>query len=510
MSQDATINNKRIAKNTLALYFRTFITMIVGLYTGRVMLQALGVENYGINSVVGGIVAMSALITGTMSAAIQRYLTYGLGKGDEDKLKTTFSTAVTTQVIMSAVVVLALETVGLWFLNSQAKIPDGRMYAANWVLQCSIVTLVVGLISTPYNAVIVAHERMGIYAYTSIVEAVLKLAICFVIMAFDGDRLILLALLQVAVGIGMRLFYGWYCGRNFEEAHYSIRVFDKELLKEITVFSGWNMFGNTSWILNTQGVSMLINVFFGVVYNAAQGVANTINHCIEQFVTNFTIAFNPQITKMYAGKDYGSCYRLVNRGSRFTWMLMLIFIVPVFIEADQLLALWLVEVPEMASVFLRFALFNSLALKFSQPLFTLIQAQGNIRRYTIEACLWGCAIFPITWLLYLAGAPVWSTYPVAIFVRFSITVLRLINLKRLTTYQWKSFVAETAKPCLITFILAFSLPLTMAFFWQESVLRFFVLAPLSVLWVGAICFSLGLEPNERKMIIEQVKSKLHK
>ena len=424
MSQDATINNKRIAKNTLALYFRTFITMIVGLYTGRVMLQALGVENYGINSVVGGIVAMSALITGTMSAAIQRYLTYGLGKGDEDKLKTTFSTAVTTQVIMSAVVVLALETVGLWFLNSQAKIPDGRMYAANWVLQCSIVTLVVGLISTPYNAVIVAHERMGIYAYTSIVEAVLKLAICFVIMAFDGDRLILLALLQVAVGIGMRLFYGWYCGRNFEEAHYSIRVFDKELLKEITVFSGWNMFGNTSWILNTQGVSMLINVFFGVVYNAAQGVANTINHCIEQFVTNFTIAFNPQITKMYAGKDYGSCYRLVNRGSRFTWMLMLIFIVPVFIEADQLLALWLVEVPEMASVFLRFALFNSLALKFSQPLFTLIQAQGNIRRYTIEACLWGCAIFPITWLLYLAGAPVWSTYPVAIFVRFSITVLR--------------------------------------------------------------------------------------
>lgn len=506
---DNSSNNKRIAKNTIALYFRTFITMIVGLYTGRVMLQALGVENYGINSVVGGIVAMSALITGTMSVAIQRYLTYGLGKGDKEKLKLTFSTAVTTQIIMSAIVVLALETIGLWFLNSQAQIPDGRMYAANWVLQCSIVTLVVGLISTPYNAVIVAHERMSIYAYTSIAEAVLKLAICFAIMAFGGDRLILLAILQVAVGIGMRLFYGWYCGRNFEEARYSIKVFDKGLLKEITVFSGWNMFGNTSWILNTQGVGMLINVFFGVVYNAAQGVANTINSCIEQFVDNFTVAFNPQITKMYAGKDYSNCYRLVNRGSRFSWMLMLVFIVPVFIEADQLLALWLVEVPEMASLFLRFALFNSLALKFSQPLYTLIQAQGNIKRYTIEACLWGCIIFPITWLLYLAGAPVWSTYPVAIVVRFSITILRLISLKRLTSYQWKSFVTETAKPCLITFVLAFSLPLTIAFFWHESVLRFFILAPLSALWVGVICFGLGLEPNERKIIVDQIKNKIH-
>lgn len=510
MGIDSQSNSKRIAKNTLALYFRTFITMIVGLYTGRVMLQAIGVENYGINSVVGGIVAMSALITGTMSSAIQRYLTYGLGKGDKEQLKLIFSTSVTTQIIMSAIVVLALETAGLWFLNCQAQIPDGRMYAANWVLQCSIVTLVVGLISTPYNAIIVAHERMNIYAYTSIVEAILKLAICFIIIAFNGDRLILLAILQVFVGLGMRVFYGWYCGKNYAEAKYSISCFDKGLLKELTVFSGWNLFGNTSWILNTQGVSMLINVFFGVVYNAAQGVANTINNCIEQFVNNFTIAFNPQITKLYASRDYEQCYRLVNRGSRFTWMLMLVFVVPVFIEADQLLALWLVEVPELASVFLRFALFNSLALKFSQPLFALIQAQGNIKRYTIEACLWGCSIFPITWIMYLTGAPVWSTYPVAIFVRFSITVLRLINLNRITSYEWRSFINGTAKPCLITIVLAFSLPLAISYIWEDSLERFFVLAPLSILWVGVICFTIGLESNERKMIIGQIKNKIHR
>ena len=507
MSDNST-NNKRIAKNTIALYFRTFITMIVGLYTGRVMLQALGIDNYGINAVVGGIVSMSALITGTMSAAISRYLTYGLGKGDKEKLQKTFSTAVTTQIIMSAIVVLALETVGIWFLNSEANIPDGRMYAANWVLQCSIVSLVIGLISSPYNAIIVAHEFMNIYAYTSIVEAILKLAICFAIMVFDGDRLILLAILQVFVGLGMRIFYGWYCGKNFEEAHYSNKVFDKDLLKELTLFSGWNLFGNTSWILNTQGVNMLINVFFGVVYNAAQGVATTINGCIEQFVTNFTIAFNPQITKMYASEDYEQCYRLVNRGSRFTWMLMLVFIVPVFIEADQLLAIWLVEVPEMASVFLRFALFNSLALKFSEPLFTLIQAQGNIKRYTIEACLYGCAIFPATWLLYLAGAPVWVTYPIAIFIRFTIASIRLACLHRLTTYRWKSFIEEALFPCLRVFALSFALPLIIAYFWEDSILRFLILVPFSVLWVGFICFTVGLEKNERKMIVEQVKKKI--
>ncbi len=501
-------NNKRIAKNTIALYFRTFITMIVGLYTGRVMLQALGVENYGINSVVGGIVAMSALITGTMSAAIQRYLTYGLGKGDKDKLKLTFSTAVTTQIIMSAIVVLALETVGIWFLNSQAQIPDGRMYAANWVLQCAIVTLVVGLISTPYNAVIVAHERMSIYAYTSIAEAVLKLAICFAIMAFDGDRLILLAILQVAVGIGMRLFYGWYCGRNFEESHYSIKVFDKGLLKELTVFSGWNMFGNTAFIFNTQGVSMLINIFFGVVYNAAQGVANTINSCIEQFVSNFTVAFNPQITKMYAAKDYEQCYRLVNRGSRFTFMLMLIFFVPAFIEADTLLTLWLGEAPEMAALFLRFILFNSLTMLFTQPLYTLIQAQGNIKRYTIEATFVGVGIFPLVWLMYRLGAPVWVYYPIAILTRVVTVIVRLKTLSRLTTYKWKTFITDILVKIIVVFLLAFIIPYSFTYFFDDSIMRFFIMVPCSVIWVGLIAFAMGLESNERSIIIEYINNKI--
>lgn len=507
MSESA-VNNKRIAKNTMALYFRTFITMIVGLYTGRVMLQALGIENYGINSVVGGIVAMSSLITSTMSAAIQRYLTYGLGRGDKNKLKLTFSTAVTVQIVMSAIVVLALETIGLWFLNCKAQIPDGRMYAANWVLQCSIMSLVVGLISTPYNAVIVAHEKMSIYAYTSIAEAVLKLAICFAIMMFGGDRLILFAILQVFIGIGIRLFYGWYCGRNFGEAHYCIKVFDKGLLKELAVFSGWNMFGNTVYVFNTQGVSMLINVFFGVVYNAAQGVANAISSCIEQFVTNFTVAFNPQITKMYAAKEYEQCYRLVNRGSRLTFMLMLIFFVPAFIEADTLLALWLGEVPEMAALFLRFILFNSLTMLFTQPLYTLIQAQGNIKRYTIEVAFVGIGMFPFVWFAYKMGAPVWVSYPIAIATRVFTVIVRLKTLDRLTTYKWKTFVTDVLCKIMIVFILAFTIPYSFTYFFEDTVLRFLIMVPSSVIWVGFVLFTFGLETNERSLVKEYICKKI--
>lgn len=234
MSADIHANNKRIAKNTITLYFRTFITLLVGLYTSRVMLHALGVDNYGINAVVGGIVAMSSLITGTMCQAIGRYITYALGMGDRQLLKTMFSTSINAQIVMALLAAVVLEIVGVWFLNSSANIPDGRMEAANWVLQCSIVSLIISLVGSPLGAIIVAHERMAIYAYISIVDVMLKLAICFVIMAYDGDRLILLALLQVAIAFGMQCFYAWYCRRNFEEARYNPKIFDKDLLKELT------------------------------------------------------------------------------------------------------------------------------------------------------------------------------------------------------------------------------------------------------------------------------------
>lgn len=503
MANNQNENNKRIAKNTLALYFRTFITLVVGLYTGRVMLQALGVDNYGINAVVGGIVGMSSLITTTMSAAISRYITYALGKGEREQLKTMFSTSINAQIVMSLIVAVVLEIAGVWFLNSVANIPDGRMTAANWVLQCSIVTLVISLISSPFNALIIAHEHMSIYAYMSIVEALLKLGICFAIMAFDGDRLILFAFLQVGVALGMRLCYGWYCSRHFEEAHYNPRIFDKGLMKELTVFSGWNLLNNGSYVFATQGVNMLVNVFFGVVYNASRSIATTVNGAIQGFVGNFTMAFSPQITKNYAVGDVDYAVHLVNRGTRFSWLMMYVFIVPVCMEAEMLLHLWLGEVPDLAPLFLRFAMFESLAVTSGQNLFKLIQADGHVRKYTIHAALTAGLIFPLAWLAFYLGAPVWTAYLIFILDFFALNIVRFYDLKKLMNFSVRQFLRESVLPCVIVSVTSFIVPIVIAYNMDEGIVRFFVNVAVSIIWTGLCCFVFGLTKNERKFCVKK-------
>ena len=503
---DKSENNKRIAKNTVALYFRTFITMVVGLYTGRVMLQALGVDNYGINNVVGGIVAMSSLITATMSQAISRYITYALGKGDRDSLKTMFSTSVNAQIIMSVIAVVVLEIFGLWFLKSGANIPEGRETAAFWVFQCSLVTLVIGLVSSPYNSLIVAHEKMGVYAYVSIADAVLRLVICFAIMAFDGDRLILLAILHVAVALSIRLFYAWYCGKHFEEAHYTAKVFDKGLLKELTYFSGWNLVNNGAYTFATQGVNMLVNVFFGVSFNAARGIANQVNSAVQGFVNSFTTAFSPQITKSYAAGDKEYAIHLGNRGTKFSWLMMYMFIVPVCCEADVLLKLWLGDPPEWSALFLRFAMFESLATCSGSNLFRLIQADGKIKKYTVHAAITAGCIFPFTWLLYYIGAPAWVSYVIFIVDFFTLNLVRFHDLKKLMSFSIRQHIREAILPCMIVSVSAFVVPLLICYFMESGILRFCINVPVSVFWTGLCCVVFGLTKNERRFFFEKVRT----
>lgn len=497
-------NNKRIAKNTIALYFRTFITMIVGLYTSRVMLQALGIENYGINNVVGGIVSMSSLITSTMSGSISRYITYTIGQGDKDRLKTMFSTSVNAQLVMSVISVIVLEIFGLWFLNSEASIPDNRMEAAYWVFQCSLVSLVISLISSPYNALLVAHERMGIYAYTSIAEVVLKLVVVFAILSFDGDRLILLSVLNVLVGFVMRIFYGWYCNKYFEESHYVMKTFNLKLLKELTVFSGWNLLNNGSWVFATQGVNMLVNVYFGVAYNAARGIAQTVNGAVQSFVGNFTMAFSPQITKNYASGDKEYAIELGNVGTKYSWLMMYIFIVPVCCEAETILRVWLGQVPEWSVLFLRFAMFESLAVSSGQNLFRLIQADGNVKKYTLHAAITAGMIFPLSWLLYYLGAPVWTSYIVFIIDFLLLNLVRFYNLKKLMPFSVKKFMSNTFIPCVIVSVLSFTVPLMVCYYMQTSLTRFFINIPLSLLWTICCCIVFGLTKSERKFLYEKI------
>lgn len=510
MSQDISQNNKRIAKNTLALYFRTFITMIVGLYTSRVMLQALGVDDYGVNNVVGGIVAMSSLITSTMSQAISRYITFTIGQNNPERLKTMFSTSVNAQIVMSVLAVVVLEIFGLWFLNTEANIPEGRMIAAQWVFQCSLVSLVISLISSPYNALLVAHEHMGIYAYTSIAEVTLKLIIVFLIVSYDGDRLILLSILSVCVGLGMRIFYGWYCSKHFEESDYSPRIFDKGLLKELTVFSGWNLLNNGAWVFATQGVNMLINVFFGVAYNAARGIAQTVNGTVQSFVGNFTMAFSPQITKSYAAGEKEYAIHLANRGTKFAWLMMYIFIVPVCCEAETLLWLWLGQVPDWTVLFLRFAMFESLAVSSGNNLFRLIQADGKVKHYTIHAAITAGLIFPLVWIVYRFDAPVWTAYLIFILDFLVLNFVRFYHLKRLMPFSVRQFLKEVFMPCLLVSVLSFIIPLIVCYYMEAGILRFFINVPIAVLWTGICCVIFGLTKNERIFFIEKVKNCIYR
>lgn len=500
---DTSANNKRIAKNTILLYIRTFITMAVGLYTSRVMLNALGVENYGINSVVGGIVSFSALITGTMAASSSRYLTYSLGEGVLEKLKNVFTTVANVQIIMGIIAVVVLEIVGVWFLNTAADIPEGRMYAANWVLQCSIVSTFVVLVTVPFNSLIIAHERMDVYAYMSIVEVTVKLSVCFLIRNYGGDRLILFSILWTCASLLTSVIYVLFCFRKFEEVKYQWRI-DKKMLKEMAGYSGWNLLSNTTWMLNTQGVNMLINIFFGVAFNASRGIATTVNGAIQGFVSNFTTAFSPQITKSYAASNYEYCYSIVNKGAKYTWYLMFVFLVPVCIETDTLLHLWLVEVPPMVVLFVRLSMFESLALQASNTLLKLIQTTGYVKRYAINVTIFTSLVFPLTWICYKLGSPIWVSYPIFIIIYFSLIVFRFKALSFLTTYQWRTFITEVLIPCVKVSVLSLVVPLIMAYFWEPSLLRFLILVPSSVFSVILSIYIVGLSSKERFLIKEYI------
>ncbi len=494
--------SKRIAKNTMMLYIRTFITMIVGLYTGRVTLEALGIDNYGIQNAVGSIVGFSSIITGAMSQSSSRFITYSLGRDGLGRRREVFSTTVNAQIIIAVICVTALETIGLWWLNTEAKIPDGRMFAANWVLQTSIIILFISLITVPYRSCIIAHEYMSIYAWACIVEVILKLIIAFAILNYGSDRLILYSNLGVLVSLAITIFYCFYSHYNFKEARYKFYA-NKPLLKELTQFSGWNTLNHSSWIMCTSGVNILVNTFFGVVYNASRGVASTVNGAVQGFVGNLTTAFVPQITKSYASGDFSYCYRLVNRGIRYTWLLMYLFIVPVCIEAETLLNIWLVEVPPLSVLFLRFTMFESLALSSGQSLLTLIQADGKIKLYTICAALYAGLVFPIVWIAYAIDAPVWISYLIFIFIFFTINIIRLWILAKNTTYDWHLYVTDVLRPCISVSLLSFVIPCLISYFWAPSILRFFVLGIISVVNTGGIIYLAGLTSVERAFLREK-------
>lgn len=375
-------NNKRIAKNTLLLYVRMLFTIIVGLYTSRVVLNTLGVNDYGIYNVVGGIVAMLAFLNSAMTAASQRFISFELGTKNYQRLKEVFSTSVTIHLIIAGIIFIISETIGLWFLNTHMNISSDRMEAANWVYQCSILTFMVTVISVPYNACIVAHERMKAFAYISIIEVGLKLIIVYLLLVFSTDKLITYAILIFSVSVIIRVIYGIYCKRNFEECIYRFSV-KRALWKQMLSFVGWGMLANFGVSLRLQGANILLNIFFNPAVNAARGIAMQVNGIVINFSNNFLMALNPQITKEYANGNIDRTITLIYAGSRYSFYLLSIISLPMIVSIDYLLKLWLGIVPEYTNIFLKLTIVAALIDTMTYPMVTATYATGVLRRITI-------------------------------------------------------------------------------------------------------------------------------
>ena len=505
MSNQTSDNNKRIAKNTLLLYVRMLFTMAVSLFTSRVILNTLGVEDYGINNVVGGIVTMFSVLSGSLSSSISRFITFELGKGNIERLKTIFSTGVNIQLGMSVLIIIIAEAVGIWFLNAKMNIPADRMVAANWVFQCAILTFVLNLLSVPYNAAIIAHEKMSAFAYISVVEVSLKLIIVYMLMISPFDRLETYAVLLLLVGAVIRFIYGYYCKRHFEECTYHF-VFDKPVLKEMTGFAGWNFLGNGAYMLNTQGVNILMNLYFGVAVNAARGIATQVDAALKQFVNNFTTAVNPQITKSYAQGDLDYMHKLVCRSAKFSAFLMMFFAVPIILETNTILTIWLKTVPDYAVIFLQWIIISSfMDTVLANSLVTSMFATGKIKRYQIIVTTVGCLVFPLSWIAFKLGFEPQVGYILYFIIYTILLFVRLYLLKDMVKLPVMMYIREVLYKLAPIIVVGFSIPGILILTMDAGWLRLILVCLLSVLVTAASEYFIGLSNKEKNFVAEKIK-----
>lgn len=499
MSTQTSENNKRIAKNTLLLYVRMLFMMVVSLYTSRIVLNTLGVEDYGIYNVVGGIVTMFVFINNSMSSATQRYITFALGKGDKERLSTVFSTTLQIHTLIATVVVLLGETVGLWFLYNKMQIPAERMASAFWVLQCSIVSTFVMIVSVPYNADIVAHEKMSAFAYISILEVLLKLAIVYLLVVFSFDKLILYAILVLAIQILIRFCYSIYCNRHFEETKYR-NVWDKSLFKEMTGFAGWSMFGNMAGVLFGQGLNMLLNVFFGPVVNAARAVAMQVQGAIQQFVGNFQTALNPQITKTYSNGKMNEMHNLMFRSARFSFYLLFFLSLPVLFETEYILKVWLATVPDNAVVFLRIMICTSLIYSIANPLIIANQATGKVKKYQAVCGSILLMILPVSYICLKMGCPAYTVFIVHFLMETITQIARMILLRPLIGLRMRDYVIQIYKPVVTVVVVSALFPTFVYHAMVGGLPRVIVVFLICLVSVAVSVYLLGLSANERKFV----------
>ena len=501
--------SKRIAKNTMLLYIRMGVMMIISFFTARITLEALGVVDYGINNVVGGLVSMFSLISSSLSSSVSRFMTFGLGKGDKKELSTIFSTSVNIHIILAIIIVIAIETIGMWFLNNKMVIPVERLTAAHWVLQSSTVLFVIGLLSVPYNAAIIAHEKMGVYAYFTLFDAFSRLAIIFAIKYYGGDKLILLAIISIIPTLIKQFYYWNYSKKHFEECTYHA-IWDKRVFKEMFGFAGWNFIGASSAQMKDQGVNIAINMFNGPAINAARGIAMQINGIIGQFTGNFMVAINPQITKEFAANNFDRMHKLIFNGTRFTYYLFLLISIPIFFEIETILYVWLGQVPEHTILFTRLVIILNLAEIISNTLITAQLATGKIRNYQIVVGGTQMLNFPISYLLLKMEYFPEITVIVAIIISQICFIERLLFLRQMVHLPSLRYFKDVYLQLLLVTALSAIVPTTIHATVINPTLRFFATCTVAISGTILVIYTVGLRKEERSMAVRYVKKTVRK
>ena len=499
---DTSSANKRIAKNTLVLYVRMLFTMGISLFTSRVILQTLGVEDYGISSVVGGVISMFTFINAAMVSSTQRYLNFELVRGDANQLRSVFSTSLQIHALIALAIIVLSETVGLWFLNEKLVIPEARMTAAMWVYQCSILSCAVSIMSTPYNAVIVAHEKMSAFAYISILDVSLKLLVVYLLVVLPFDKLIILAILNLLVQLFIRYIYTLYCHRHFPESYFQFR-FNKTLFKEMFGFAGWSFWGNLAAILYTQGLNMMLNIFFGPIVNAARGIAVQVQSAVQQFVGGFQTALNPQITKNYASNNLPQMHSLMFRSARFSFLLLFFLSLPVLMETNFILTLWLKTVPDDAVVFTQIMICISLIYTTANPCVIANQATGKVKIYQMVVGGILLLILPISYVVLKLGAPAYSVFIVHFCIESLAQFSRMYMLRSLIHLPLWQYMKNIYIPIVSTVAIAIILPLVVRMQVAEGWLRFLAVGFTCVLSVGASSYFIGFTKQERVFFLDK-------
>lgn len=501
-------NNKRIAKNTLMLYIRQIVTLLVGLYTVRIVLDVLGVEDYGVYNAVAGVVAMLGFLTGSMASASQRFFSFALGQKDSEQVQKVFSVNFIIYLAIAVIAILLFETIGLWFINEKLAVPPERYDAARIIYHYAVFTFVVMIIRSPFMAMIIAHEDMQIYAYMSIVEALLKLGIVYLLMYIAYDKLVLYGSLVFIVSLLTTLIYISIALRKYREYKFKINKWDRNLFKEITDFTGWTMFGQLTSTLRSQAVTILLNQVFNPVVVAARAVAMNVSGQINVFANGFNTSLYPPIIKYYAAGDKNNMFSLLYHGSKMTFFLMWVLALPLFLEMEAVLGIWLKDVPQYAVLFTQLTIVESVVFSISMPLTTAARAPGRMKNYELILGTIQVLIFVVSWFVLKLGAAAYSVFVVAIIANAVMFFVRLFIVSGLTGLPKREFFTNVVIPVSGVSIVSFLLSYAVHTLLPDGIVYTLISILASVLFCLVSMYYLGLNKYWREKIKGMIVGKL--